>query len=156
MATTVLFFWHTDREFVITRPYSTSCRVFTISKVSLFPGASTFTSLHSGSYIVYTYTCDGDLFSHESSLMFLLKSWFVIKDGKLLPCPRDRLLFLTERHLWITISINRDSWTFIFYVMNFWKFAKCLYCFETPVVRFWNDMLHMDRLTSGSEPLMVF
>ena len=61
-------FRHTDREFVTTWSYSTSCRVFTISKISLFAWACKFT--------LYV-RCDEDLFSRASwlSFIFLLKSW---------------------------------------------------------------------------------
>ena len=53
-AITVLFVWHTDRQFVITWFYSTSCGVFTISKISLFERARKFTSLDPGFPILYT------------------------------------------------------------------------------------------------------
>ena len=126
--------------FVKTWSYSTSCRVFTISKISLFAWACKFT--------VYV-GCDEDLFSRASwlSFLFLLKSWFVIKDGKLLPCRREHF-FLMERHLWMKIWISRDSRTFFFLFLRdeFARISKMFVLFWTPVVRFWKDMLHMHRL----------
>ena len=51
---TVLFLRHTDTEFVITWLYSSSCGVYTISKISLFAEACKFTSLDPELPILYT------------------------------------------------------------------------------------------------------
>ena len=49
MPVTVFFVWHTDTEFVVTWFYSTSCGVFTISKISLFQGDVSLLSWTQGS-----------------------------------------------------------------------------------------------------------
>ena len=55
-------------------------------------------------YTLYV-RCDGDLFSRESTFTFLLKSWFVIKAKKILPCPRERFFF---SFLFFNLSVTRE------------------------------------------------
>ena len=99
----------TDKEFVITWFYSSSCRVFTLSKISLLPGACKFSSLGPAFPILYTWGVMGFYFlANHRSYIFLLISWFAVKDNKVLPCPRNRFFSLFSKGIF-KIIIHSNS-----------------------------------------------
>ena len=69
-AGTVLFVRYADKQSFITRFYWTSCEIFTISKISLFPEAYKFTSLDPGFPILYTWGVMGIYFLVNLHLYF--------------------------------------------------------------------------------------